>query len=126
MGFSKDTPWFGLLTVAVVMFALVASLIAGAPTKLPSAALGSDVVLHAERIVAILAAYLLLALVIARSWRGQLPVELSGRGVKYADEVKNTSSRALRSLITGLRAEQTARLELEDRVDALEDELEER
>ncbi len=48
-------------------------------------ALGSEAVLVAER-TALLFAVWLAALVIAlQAWRGHLPVEVSGQGVKYAD-----------------------------------------
>lgn len=48
-------------------------------------ALGSRVVLIAERTALLLAVWLFLVVVGSEAWKGRLPVEVSGRGVKYAD-----------------------------------------
>lgn len=52
---------------------------------LPGVALGSTLVLSAERVGVLFAVWLFIFVVIAQAWRGQLPAEVSGRGVKYAD-----------------------------------------
>lgn len=53
--------------------------------RLPGVALGSTTVLQAERAAVLFAAWLFVFVVVTQAWRGQLPTELSGRGVKYAD-----------------------------------------
>lgn len=73
------------------MGGLVASIVAGvflidAPTEdLPGVALGSAAILVVERIIALVAAWLLVLIVVDRAIAGQLPSEVSGRGVRYAD-----------------------------------------
>ncbi len=109
----------GSVLVAMLALALVASLATGTPAKLPGVALGSAVVLHAERTVALFAAVLLVLVVLVRAFQGQLPQELSGRGLKYADrqttvEIRDTTAVALEEL-------QTAQQELHARVEALEE-----
>ena len=52
---------------------------------LPGVALGSTLVLSAERVGVLFAVWLFVFVVIARAWRGEMPTEVSGRGVKYAD-----------------------------------------
>jgi hypothetical protein len=48
-------------------------------------ALESPTVLVVERLAVLLAAWLSGAVVLTEAWRGRLPVEVSGRGVKYAE-----------------------------------------
>lgn len=52
---------------------------------LPGIALGSKAILVVERIAMLFAAWLLGLVVIARALEGELPIEISGRGVRYAD-----------------------------------------
>lgn len=52
---------------------------------LPGVALGSQALLVVERAVAFFAAWLLVLVVVAQAFRGRLPTEISGRGVRYAD-----------------------------------------
>ena len=111
----------GIGLAVLLALALGASLVTGMPEKLPGVALGSPVVLHAERVVAIFAAALLVLVVLVRAFQGMLPTELSGRGVKYAqreatEEIRDATATALEGL-------QTAQRVLAARVDALEDVL---
>lgn len=53
--------------------------------NLPGVALGSEAILVVERIAALFAAWLLAVVVMGRALGGQLPSEISGRGVRYAD-----------------------------------------
>jgi len=110
--------WLGSGVIVILVLALVASLIAGTPEGLPGVALGSAVVLHAERTVALFAAVLLVFVVLVRAFQGQLPQELSGRGVKYAEregteEIRDAAAAALEGL-------QTAQQELAARLEVLE------
>jgi hypothetical protein len=55
------------------------------PDRLPGIALGSEAILAVERIAALFTAWLLTLVVVDRAVAGQLPTEISGRGVRYAD-----------------------------------------
>ena len=57
------------------------------PGRLPGVALGSELVLAVERAMALFAAWMLVVIVVARAISGELPSEISGRGVRYADAV---------------------------------------
>jgi hypothetical protein len=93
--------------LAVLMLGVVASvaasLQAGVPKKLPGAALGSEVLLHAGRVTALFVAFLLIVTVLWRGSEGHLPSELSGKGVKY-EEVKELHERTLDELATAVEA----------------------
>lgn len=66
--------------------AVTLSVGAGSPTgSLPGVALGSVALLLAERAVALFATWMLAVVVVVRAFRDQLPVEISGRGVRYAE-----------------------------------------
>lgn len=74
--------------------AVIASVAAGVPTgSLPGVALGSEVLLVAERTVALFATWMLIAVVVIRALKDELPVEMSGRGVRYA-EAGNVQAKA--------------------------------
>jgi hypothetical protein len=77
--------WLGPAVVTLVVASLVAAVARAAPHTLPTIALGSDIVLYVERAAAVFAVLFLALLVIYRAFLGELPSELSGRGVKYAD-----------------------------------------
>jgi hypothetical protein len=103
----------------LLALAALASLVAGEPDRLPGAALGSVVVLHAERALGLFAASLLVLLVVVRAFEGELPSELSGRGVKYASR---DGVEALRSELTNtldeLRTAQEAQAEAIESLDS--------
>jgi hypothetical protein len=54
----------------------------------PGVALGSELILAVERSAALFAAWLLALVVVDRALMGQLPSEMSGRGVRYADGMR--------------------------------------
>lgn len=59
---------------------------AGSPqTSPPGIALGSEIVLTVERIAVLFAAWLMVLVVVARALAGELPAEVSGRGLRYAE-----------------------------------------
>jgi hypothetical protein len=118
--------WFGLVTLAVIVGGVVASLLAGTPTKLPSSALGSVLVLDAERVAALVLAFLFIATAVGRGWRGELPNSYSGTGVGYADKeatqaLADETSRGLRNLERALRQQRAAHQLLAERLARLED-----
>jgi hypothetical protein len=80
-----------------------ASALRPACEALPGVALGSQTLLVAERTVAFFAIWLLVLVVSAEAFGGRLPIEVSGRGVRYADADKAeggaaSTQLALRSL----------------------------
>jgi hypothetical protein len=62
-----------LLLVAVVIGAVIVTLVEGAPSRLPGVALGSPVLLHAERAGAIAAIVVALASILTQAARGRRP-----------------------------------------------------
>lgn len=94
-------------TIAAFAVAVGVCAAAKPPTALPSIALGSTVVLAAERVTALMIAFVLLAVILDRGMRGDLPIEL--RGVKYADreaadELARKTSQALLELADAIEA----------------------
>jgi hypothetical protein len=79
------------MVLVFVVGGLVASIVAGvflieAPgDHLPGVALESESILVIERIAMLFVAWLLTLIVVARSLTGELPIEISGRGLRYAD-----------------------------------------
>jgi len=66
--------------------ALIASVITGPPDgDLPGVALGSEPLLLVERAVAFFAAWLAIVVVLVQANQGNLPIEVSGRGVRYVE-----------------------------------------
>lgn len=74
---------YGLCLSAAFLFALAATLLGGAPSRLPDTALSSTVLLHVERTAVILAAAFVVFVILARAWEGKLPSELSRDGAKW-------------------------------------------
>ena len=73
-----------------MIFGLIAALITSAitgpsPGPQPGVALGSEPLLLVERTVAFFAAWLAVVVVVAQALKGHLPIEVSGRGVRYVD-----------------------------------------
>jgi hypothetical protein len=66
---------------AGVLGSVFATLDSGAPAKLPTVSLGSVVLLHAERAVALFIGYIVALTVVLRAASGELPTEL--RGLKW-------------------------------------------
>ncbi len=109
---------YGWLAILFLTGGILGTLLADVPAKLPGAALGSELVLHVERAAAIVAGLLLAAVVVARAFAGQLPDELSGRGLKYAaaasvEEASDALTHSIRRLEDAARA-------LDRRVTAIE------
>lgn len=69
----------------VVSIAVGTFLIDAPEDGLPGVALESRAILAVEQITILFAAWLLALVVIARSLAGELPIEISGRGVRYAN-----------------------------------------
>jgi hypothetical protein len=83
-------------TVAVV--ALVVSILEGTPAHLPGVALGSPILLHAERALALLAVTVAVASIVVQAARGRLPIELSPSGLRYEAEAADNTAAAMAEL----------------------------
>jgi hypothetical protein len=85
-----------------------ASAVGGLPAgPLPGVALGSGPLLIVERAVAFFAAWMVCLVIVAQALRGRLPVEISGRGVRYApastvEATKDEAEDAVRHLTSAI------------------------
>lgn len=84
--------------VLLVAGGLVASTVLGVlfPLSSPgldasSMALGSNLILAVQRVIFLFAAWLLIVVILVMASQGRLPVEISGRGLRYADTVETQS-----------------------------------
>jgi hypothetical protein len=98
---------------------------AAVPDRLPGVALGSEELLVAERAAAIFAILFLGTLVLVRAIQGELPEELSGRGVKYAasdavDELRDRVDAQFEAYDKSLEELEAAQQDLDDRLCAIE------
>ena len=90
-----------VLAVAVVgaLVACVAiTLVEGRPRHLPGVALGSPVLLHAERALALSAVVVAIASIGVQAARGRLPIELSTSGLRYEAEAADRAAAAVTEL----------------------------
>ena len=102
---------------AGALAAIVVTCATAPPVPLPDIALGSAVLLHVERALALLVGYLATLVVVSRAWGGQLPAELSAQGFKYTREVAAKSLEILEREVARVRDEQLALLR---RIEAIE------
>ena len=90
-----------VMTVAVVG-ALVAcvtvTVVEGHPRHLPGVALGSPVLLHAERALALSAVVVAMVSIGVQAARGRLPIELSTSGLRYEAEAADRAAAAVTEL----------------------------
>jgi hypothetical protein len=95
----------GLAVSIGVVVALVATLTAGVPRTLPDIAIGSGVLLHAERVLGFVLGYVVLLVVVTRSWSGQLPTQVSTQGLTYtAGETNVITSEGIDSLAAEVKS----------------------
>lgn len=115
---------------ALVLFIAAASLYlatrAAIPDRLPGVALGSEEVLVAERAASVFAILFLGVLILVRAIQGELPEELSGRGVKYAardavDELRDRAAAQFEAYDNSLQELEAAQQDLDARLTAVED-----
>ena len=74
------------------------TLIEGTPRHLPGVALGSPVLLHAERALALLAVTVAALSIVVQAARGRLPIELSTSGLRYEAEAADDAAAAVAQL----------------------------
>jgi hypothetical protein len=108
---TDPTTRFGPPLLLLVAGAIAVSLAERAPDGLPGVALGSTVLLHAERAAALFAIVVGVVSVLREATRGRLPTQLSTSGLGYADPVPpGTSVEALEERVDWL-TERVGRLE---------------
>jgi hypothetical protein len=88
----------GASAAALAGLAVGVSLIEGTPDRLPGIALGSAVLLHGERALALIAVVIGALSVLARAARGRLPIELSTSGVRYEADAADDAAGAVAQL----------------------------
>jgi hypothetical protein len=91
----------GLGVVAAAALAAAAvcvSVLEGTPDALPGIALGCVVLLHAERVLALIAVAIAAVSVLVYAARGRLPVELSTSGLRYEAEAADRAAAAVTQL----------------------------
>ena len=92
-------PWLlGAAVTAVTATAIVSSIAEGTPARLPGVSLGSAVLLHAERVLALVVLVIAALSVGVRAARGRLPVELSTSGLRYEAEAADDAAAAVADL----------------------------
>ena len=77
---------YAFLLGLVVLIATVVSVCGGSPKPPPDVALGSEVLLHVERVFAILIAFLFTLVIVVRGWKGELPNKIGKDGAEYPEE----------------------------------------
>jgi hypothetical protein len=103
----------------LAVLAVCVRLVEGTPHRLPGIALGSAVLLHGERALALVAVAIGALSMLAQAARGRLPIELSTSGVRYEAEAADDAAAAVAQLQEQLD-------ELVAIVDALADRLDAR
>jgi hypothetical protein len=88
----------GIVATAVAIGGILVSLADGTPAPLPGVALGSTVLLHAERALALFAVVIAALSVILQAARGRLPVEFSTSGLRYEAEAADDAAAAVADL----------------------------
>jgi hypothetical protein len=84
--------------LALLVACVVVTLIEGCPHRLPGVALGSSVLLHAERALALLAVIVSALSIGVQATRGRLPIELSTSGLRYEAEAADDAAAAVAQL----------------------------
>ena len=87
---------FAVPLVAVLAVSVLVSLLEGVPQQLPGVALGSDVLLHIERVSAIFAIVVAVLSVLHEATAGRLPTQLTTSGLAY--EAGGQAARATEKL----------------------------
>lgn len=100
-------PYARLLVVLLVACFLI-SILAGHPSQMPAVALGSSLLLYMERAIAFFAGGLLLMVILVEAWKGNLPIEISGRGLKY-ERFKQETTQGLEGLVEAIAEERKER-----------------
>jgi len=88
----------GAGVVVLVVAAVCVSVVEGTSRALPGVALGSPVLLRAERTLALVGVVIAALSVLTHAARGRLPVELSTSGLRYEAEAADDAAAAVDQL----------------------------
>ena len=109
----------GVSVAVLLLAAICVSVLEGVPRTLPGVALGSPVLLHAERALALLAVTAAALSILVQATRGRLPIELSTSGLRYEAEAADDAAAAAADLQEQLDDLGRLVVELAERLDAL-------
>ena len=84
--------------VVALAVCVTVTLSEGRPRHLPGVALGSPVLLHAERALALFAVIVAMLSIGVQAARGRLPIELSTSGLRYEAEAADRAAAAVAEL----------------------------
>jgi hypothetical protein len=87
-----------IAALAALAVCVTVTLIEGRPRHLPGVALGSPVLLHAERALALFAVTVAMLSIGLHAARGRLPIELSTSGLRYEAEAADRAAVAVAEL----------------------------
>jgi hypothetical protein len=107
--------------LALLIASTVVTVLEGEPGQLPGIALGSVVLLHAERVLALVAVSVAVLTIVVRAGRGRLPVELSTGGLRYEAEAAEDAARAVADLQSQFDELANVVLVIAERVDGIAD-----
>jgi hypothetical protein len=94
-------PLTALLVVSGLLACSVTATFSADPREpLPGVALNSPAILVVERTIALFAAWMLVLVVVARGLAGELPLEVTSRGFRYAeaDKTRRTTAELQRTI----------------------------
>jgi hypothetical protein len=109
----------GIVAIAVAAGATLVSVIEGTPAQLPGVALGSTVLLHGERALALFAVVIAALSAVFQAARGRLPVEFSTSGLRYEAEAADDAAAAVAELQAQFDDLEATTAALAERLDAL-------
>ena len=109
----------GVVALAVAVGAIFVSLAERTPEGLPGVALGSTVLLHAERALALFAVVIAALSVVLQATRGRLPVEFSTSGLRYEAEAADDMAAAVADLQAQFDDLEATTAALAERLDAV-------
>jgi hypothetical protein len=112
-----------LSAVVLLITSTVVTTLEGTPGQMPGLALGSVVLLHAERVLALVVVTVAVLTVVVRAGSGHLPVELSTSGLRYEAEAADDTARAVADLQSQLDELANVVLVIAERLDAIADHL---
>jgi hypothetical protein len=106
-------------TFVLVAASVAVAVMEGVPSRLPGVALGSPVLLQAERALALLAVTVGALSVAVQAARGRLPLGLSTSGLRYGTEVVDDAAAAVADVQAQLDDLARFVVEFAERLDAL-------
>lgn len=109
----------GMVAIAVAVGATLVSVLEGTPLRLPGVALGSTVLLHAERALALFAVLIAASSVVLQAARGRLPIEFSTSGLRYEAEAADDAAAAVAELQAQFDDLEATTAALAERLDAV-------